>query len=385
MDFELNEQQQMIRDMARKFADERVAPLAEKTDKEHAFPAEIIREMGEMGLMGVAVPEEYGGAGMGYVEYVLAMEEISRACASTGVIMSVNNSLVCDPLLRFGTEEQKKKYLVPLASGEKLGAFSLSESGAGSDAAAVSCRAKEDGDSWVLNGTKLWCTNGNEADTVILFASTDPDKGSRGISAFIIEKGTPGFSVGKLEDKLGIRGTSTAEFVLEDCRIPKENLLGERGQGYKIALITLDGGRIGIAAQALGIGKAALDAARRFAQERHQFGQPIASFQAIQWMLAEMATELECARLLTYEAASLKDAGKPFTIYSAMCKLKASETASLCANKALQIHGGYGYTTDYPVERHLRDAKITEIYEGTNEIQRLVIATLVLKGLHGKG
>ena len=385
MDFKLNEQQQMIQEMARKFAEDRIAPIAEKTDKEHRFPEEIIKEMGEIGLMGVAVPEEYGGAGMGYVEYVLAMIEISRVCASTGVIMSVNNSLVCDPLMMFGTEEQKKKYLVPLAQGKKLGAFSLSEAGAGSDAGAVACRAKEDGDYFVLNGTKLWCTNGKEADIVILFANTDPEQGSRGISAFIIEKGTPGFNIGKLEDKLGIRGTSTAEFVLEDCRVPKENMLGPRGKGYKVALATLDGGRIGIAAQAVGIGQASIDAAKKFAQERVQFGKPISSFQAIQWMLADMATELESARLLTLKAASLKDAKEPFTLFSAMAKLKAAEVASFCATKALQIHGGYGYTTDYPVERYFRDARITEIYEGTSEVQRLVIASLVLKGLQGKG
>ena len=385
MDFQLNDQQKMIQEMTRKFADERVAPLAQKIDREHWFPAELIEEMAELGLMGIAVPEEYGGAGMGYIEYVLAMEEISRACASTGVIMSVNNSLVCDPLLKFGSEEQKRAFLTPLAQGRKLGAFSLSEAGAGSDAGAISCKAVEDGGTYVLDGTKLWCTNGKEADVVILFASTDPDKGSRGLSAFIVEKGTPGFAVGKVEDKLGIRGSSTTEFVLEGCRVPAKNMLGPRGSGYKVALVTLDTGRIGIASQALGIGKAALEAACRFAQERSQFGQPIASFQAIQWMIADMATELESARLITLKAADMKDRGQSFTLYSAMCKLKAAEAASFCADRALQIHGGYGYTTDYPVERYFRDARITEIYEGTSEVQRLVVASMVLKGMQGKG
>jgi len=292
--------------------------------------------------------------------------------------MSVNNSLVCDPFRIFGTEEQKQKYLKPLASGEKLGAFSLSEAGSGTDAGALTCRATEDGDEWVLSGTKLWCTNGREAEIIIVFATVDPALKGKGICALIVEAGTPGFTVGKLEDKLGIRGTSTAEFVLEDCRIPKENLLGPLGKGMRVAFTTLDGGRIGIAAQALGIGDACVAAAAKFANEREQFGKPIGSFQAIQWMLADMKTELEAARLLTLKAASLKDAGEPFTLYSAMCKLKASEVASFCANKAIQIHGGYGYTTDYPVERYLRDAKITEIYEGTSEAQRMVISRDVL-------
>jgi butyryl-CoA dehydrogenase len=380
MDFILDEQQQMIQDMTRQFADERIAPEAAEIDRDHKYPAEIIKEMGELGLMGIAIPDEYGGAGMGYVEYVLALTEVSRACASTGVIMSVNNSLVCDPFRIFGTEEQKQKYLVPLASGQKLGAFSLSEAGSGTDAGAMSCRAREDGDEWVLDGTKLWCTNGREADIIIIFATIDPELKGKGICAFIVEAGTPGFTVSKLEDKLGIRGSSTAEFVLENCRIPKENLLGPMGKGMRVAFTTLDGGRIGIASQALGIGDAAIAAAAKFANEREQFGRPIGSFQAIQWMLADMKTELEAARLLTLKAASLKDAGEPFTLYSAMCKLKASEAASFCANKAIQIHGGYGYTTDYPVERYLRDAKITEIYEGTSEAQRMVISREVLGG-----
>ncbi|MEN8150532.1 MAG: acyl-CoA dehydrogenase [Planctomycetota bacterium] len=380
MDFVLDEQQQMILDMTRQFADEQVAPTAAETDRDHKYPAEIVSAMGELGLMGIAVSEEYGGAGMGYVEYVLALTEISRACASTGVIMSVNNSLVCYPFEVFGTEEQKQKYLVPLASGEKLGAFSLSEAGSGTDAGAMSCRATLDGDEWVLDGTKLWCTNGKEADIIIVFATIDPALKGKGICAFIVEKGTPGFEIGKLEDKLGIRGSSTAEFVFENCRIPKENLLGPEGKGMRVAFTTLDAGRIGIAAQALGVGDAAIAAAAKFANEREQFGQPIGNFQAIQWMLADSKTEIESARLLTLKAASLKDAGQPFTLYSAMCKLKASEAASFCANKAIQIHGGYGYTTDYPVERYLRDAKITEIYEGTSEAQRMVISRDVLKG-----
>jgi alkylation response protein AidB-like acyl-CoA dehydrogenase len=384
MDFELNEEQKMIQEMTRDFCEKEVKPLAEEIDKEHRYPKELVARMAELGLMGICVPEEYGGAGMDTVSYAIALEEISLGCASTGVIMSVNNSLVCDPILDFGNEEQKKKFLTPLASGEKLGCLALTEPGAGSDAAAIKTTAVLDDGEYVINGTKLFITNGREADTIVLMAVTDKEKGHRGISAFIIEADTPGYSVGKIEDKLGIHGTSTAELIFENARIPKENLLGKEGEGFKIALSTLDGGRVGIAAQALGIARASLEAAISYSKERVQFGKPIATLQAIQWMIADMACELDAARLLTYRAACLKDKKRTdpklrYSLQGAMCKLKAAEVASFCANKALQIHGGYGYTSDYPLERHLRDAKITEIYEGTSEIQRLVIASTLLK------
>jgi butyryl-CoA dehydrogenase len=385
MDFLLTEEHQMIQQMTREFCEKEVMPLAGKTDREHRFPKELVARMAELGLMGMAVPEEYGGAGLDVVSYVIALEEISRGCAATGVIMSVNNSLVCDPILEFGNQEQKMKFLVPLAKGEKLGCLGLTEPGAGSDAANIKCAAVRDGGVYVINGTKLFITNGREADTVVLIAVTDKSKGSKGISAFVVEKGTPGYSVGKIEDKLGICGSSTAELIFENCRIPASNLLGGEGQGFKVALNTLDGGRIGIASQALGIARAALEHAVSYSKERVQFGKPIAELQAIQWMIADMACELDAARLLTYRAAFMKDMRKKdknvrYSIHSAMAKLKAAEVASFCANKALQIHGGYGYTKDYPVERYLRDAKITEIYEGTSEIQRLVIASTLLKG-----
>jgi len=379
MDYLLTEEQVMIRDMVAKFAKEEIAPFSSENEKNGIFPAEIIKKAGELGLMGVAYPPEYGGAGMDYVSYMLAVEEISKACASTGVIISAHSSLSLDPIFRFGTEEQKKKYLPDLCSGKKIGCHALTEPGAGSDAGATKTTAKLVGDKWVINGTKHFITNGNEADTVVLFASTDPSKMTKGISAFIVEKGTPGFKIGKLEHKLGIKATSTAELIFEDCEIPKENLLGEEGKGFKIALITLDGGRLGIASQALGIAKASIDAAIKFAKEREQFGQAISNFQAIQWMIADMETEYEAAWLLVYRASLMKDKGMRYTKEAAMAKLKASEVASFCANKAVQIHGGYGYTDEFNVERYLRDAKITEIYEGTSEIMRLVISANLLK------
>ncbi|RJP68215.1 MAG: acyl-CoA dehydrogenase [Candidatus Abyssobacteria bacterium SURF_17] len=379
MDFELTEEQRMIQDMARNFAEKEVAPVAAELDDTHRFPTELAQKMGELGLMGVAVPDQYGGAGMDCVSYVVALEEISRACANTGVIMSVNNSLVCDPILSNGTEEQKKKFLTPLASGKKIGCFGLTEPNAGSDASNQKTTAVLDGDKWVINGSKIFITNASHADTVVLFATTDKEKGSRGISTFIVEKETPGYKVGKIERKLGLNASGTAELIFEDCRIPKDQLLGGLGQGFKIAMQTLDGGRIGIGAQAVGIARAAMEQSVKYSMERVQFNQPIAKFQAIQWMLADMATEIDASRLLVYRAARMKDAGQRYSKESAMAKLFASETAMKTATKAVQIHGGYGYSKEYPVERNFRDAKVTEIYEGTSEIQRLVIAANVLK------
>ena len=379
MDYLLSEEQKMIRDMVSKFAKEEIAPFASENEKNSTFPSEIIKKAGELGLMGIGYPVEYGGAGMDYVSYMIAVEEISKACASTGVIVSAHSSLSIDPIFKFGTEEQKKKYMPRMCSGEWIGCHALTEPGAGSDAGSTKTTAKLEGDEWVLNGTKHFITNGAEAEVSIVFASTDPSAKTRGISAFIVDKGTPGFKIGKLEHKLGIKATSTAELIFEDCKIPKENLLGDVGKGFKIALTTLDGGRLGIASQALGIAKASIEDAVKFAKEREQFDQPIANFQAIQWMLADMYTEYEAAWLLTYRASKMKDMGLRYTQEAAMAKLKASEVASFCASKSLQIHGGYGYTDEFNVERYLRDAKITEIYEGTSEIMRLVIAASLLK------
>jgi butyryl-CoA dehydrogenase len=379
MDFELNEEQRMIQEMARNFAEKEVAPVAAHLDESHEFPVDLARKMGELGLMGVAVPEEYGGAGMDYICYVIALEEICAACANTGVVMSANNSLACGPILAHGNEEQKKKFLAPIASGEKIGCFGLTEPGAGSDAAKQKTTAVLDGDEWVLNGNKVFITNGTHADTAVIFAMTDKEKGHRGISAFIVEKGTAGFSAGEAEKKLGINASGTAELVFEDCRIPKENLLGEQGKGFRIALQTLDGGRIGIAAQAVGIARGAMEQSIRYSLEREQFDQPISKFQAIQWMLADMATEIDAARLLAYRAAYLQTNKLPYSKEAAMAKLFASEMAMKTTTKAIQVHGGYGYSKEYPVERNFRDAKITEIYEGTSEIQRLVIASHLLR------
>jgi alkylation response protein AidB-like acyl-CoA dehydrogenase len=379
MDYLLTDEQKMIRDMVEKFSREEIGPQARENQEKGIFPEDIVKKAGELGLMGVAYPPEYGGAGMDFVSYMLAIEQISRYCASTGVIVSAHSSLCVDPIFRFGTEEQKKKYLPDLCQGKKIGCLALTESGAGSDSGATKTTAKLEGDQWVLNGTKQFTTNGNEAEVSVVIASTDPAQKTRGISAFIIEKGTPGFTVGKLEHKLGIKSTSTAEFILEDCKLGKENLLGEVNKGFKISMVTLDGGRLGIASQALGIARASIDDSIKFAKEREQFDQPIANFQAIQWMIADMCTEYEAAWLLTYRASLMKDKGLPYSKEAAMAKLKASEVASFCAAKAIQIHGGYGYTTEFDVERYLRDAKITEIYEGTSEIMRLVISANVLK------
>jgi len=380
MDFELSEEQKMIQQMAHDFAEKEIKLKAAELDKTERHPVEIIQKMAELNLMGIAIPDVYGGGGADVVSYVVALEEISRGCGSVGVIMSVNNSLVCDPLNTFGTEEQKQKFLVPLASGKKLGCFGLTEPEAGSDAAAQKTMAVRKGDEWVINGKKNFITNGNVADYCVLMAMTDKSKGYKGISSFIVDCQAPGFSVGVVEKKLGIKASGTAELIFEDCHIPMENLLGQEGQGFYVALNTLDGGRIGIAAQALGIARAGLEAAIEYSKTRIQFGQPISKFQAIQWMIADMATELDAARLLTLKAAFLKDQKQRYEKEAAMAKLFASEAASRITTKAIQIHGGYGYIQEYNVERHFRDARITEIYEGTSEIMRLVISSNILKG-----
>jgi butyryl-CoA dehydrogenase len=379
MQLELTEEQKMVQQMARDFAVREVEPKARELDREGRWPAELVKRMGELGLMGVAVPEAHGGAGFDTVSYALAMEEISRACASTGVIMSVNNSLVCDPLTKFGSDAQKKEFLEPLASGRELGCFGLTEPASGSDASHMETVAEDHGDHWVVNGAKNWITNGPHADTIVLFVSNDRAAGARGTTALIIKKGTPGFTQNPRDHKLGIHAAHSCTVFFEGCKVPKSQQLGEPGQGFKIAMSTLDGGRIGIAAQALGIARAALEKAIAYAKERKAFGEPIANKQAIQFMIADMATELDAARLLTLRAAWMKDQGVRHTQQSAMAKLFASEAATRITHKAIQIHGGYGYSTEYDVERHYRDARITEIYEGTSEIQRIVIAANALK------
>ena len=375
MDFNLTEQQRMIRDAAADFAQKEVAPLAAELDREERFPTELVRRMAELGFLGMNVPEEYGGAGLDMVSYILAMEEISKACASTGVIMSVNNSLVCWPLETYGSQEQKQKFLTPLARGQKLGAYCLSEPSAGTDAANQQTRAKKEGDEWVLNGMKNFITNGASADTLIVFAMVEPEKKYKGIGAFIVETDRPGFGVIRKETKLGIRASDTAQLSFDNVRIPADQLLGEEGQGFKIAMSTLDGGRVGIAAQALGISQAAFEASVQYAKQREQFGRPLVKFQAIQWKIADMALRIDSARLLTHRAAWLKDQGVRYSEEAAMAKLAASETSHFVTNEAVQIFGGNGYSKEYPVERHFRDAKITEIYEGTSEAQRMVISS----------
>ncbi|UOR11227.1 acyl-CoA dehydrogenase [Halobacillus amylolyticus] len=377
MNFKLTEEQEMLRKMVRDFAKNEVEPTAAERDEEERFDREIFDKMAELGLTGIPWPEEYGGIGSDFVSYVIAVEELSRVCASTGVTLSAHISLCSWPIYKFGNEEQKKTYLAQLASGEKLGAYALSEPGAGSDVSSMRTQAKLDGDHYVLNGNKVWITNGGVGDIYIVFAKTNPDAGSKGVSAFIVEKGTEGFTFGKKERKLGIRSSPTTELIFENCRIPKENLLGEEGQGFKIAMMTLDGGRNGIAAQALGIAQGALDESVNYAKEREQFGKPIAKHQGVSFKLADMATEIEAARLLTYQAAYLESEGQPYAKASAMAKLFAGDAAMRITVEAVQVHGGYGYTKDYPVERYMRDAKITQIYEGTNEIQRLVIGRMV--------
>ncbi|MFH0887842.1 MAG: acyl-CoA dehydrogenase [Planctomycetota bacterium] len=379
MDFRLTEEQKMVQQTIKEFAESELKPIAAESDHSGCFPSEIIKRLAELGFMGIPFPEKYGGAGLDYISYVIAIEEISVACASTGVIVSAHTSLCCDPIYSAGTEEQKQKFLVPLASGKKIGCLGLTESSAGSDAANLKTTAQPDGDYWIINGSKLFITNGAQADIAVITAITDKSQGNRGISAFIVEKGTPGFKVGKVEEKLGIKASSTSELIFEDCRIPKDNLLGSLGGGFKIALQTLDGGRIGIAAQAVGIARGALEASIKYSKERIQFNQSISNFQAIQWMISDMATGIDAARLLALRAAYLKVNKERYTTQAAMAKLFASEMATDVTHKAIQIYGGYGYTKDYPVERFYRDARITEIYEGTSEIQRLVIAANLLK------
>jgi butyryl-CoA dehydrogenase len=378
VEFALSEEHRLVQSMVREWATSRLLPLAAEMDRSGRYPPELITELGEMGLMGVYIPEAYGGGGMDTVSYCIALEEIARAEAALSAVVSVNNSLDCYPIFAFGTEEQKRTYLRDLARGRKIGCYCLTEPTAGSDAASLRTAARDAGDHWVLNGTKIFVTNGVEADVLIIYARSDPAPGSRGISAFIAERGDAGLSVGKVEHKLGIRASSTCEIVLEDCRLPKDRLLGERGKGFHIALATLDGGRIGIASQAIGIARAAMEDTVAYAKERRQFGRPIAEFQANQWKIADMATRIHAARLLTYRAAWIRDQGHRHSKEASIAKLFASETAMWAATQAVQIYGGYGYVQDYPVERHFRDAKITEIYEGTSEVQRLVIARQLL-------
>ncbi len=381
MKLEFTEDQLAVQDMARKFADEQIAPRAHELDEKAEYPADLVAQLGELGLMGVAIPEEYGGSNMDYVTYVLAMEEISRGCAGTGVIMSVNNSLVCDPVLKYGTEEQKKQILAPLASGEQLGCFGLTEPGAGSDPAAMRTTVKQVGDELILNGEKIFITNAPQADWAIIFATEDKEKRHKGVSAVLVPmKDHPGVSAGPKEIKMGIRASHSSSIVLEDVKLPVTHRLGERGMGFTVAMTTLDAGRIGIASQALGIAAAALNESVAYSKERETFGKPISQHQAIQFMMADMATELDAARMLTLKAAWLKDNKQPYGRESAMCKVYAAEMCMRLTTKAIQIHGGYGYLKEYAVERHFRDAKITEIYEGTSEIQRLVIARHLLKG-----
>lgn len=373
MDLRFTEEQEMMRKMVRDFAQTEIAPFVERMDEHDEFPREILNKMAELGLMGITIPEEYGGAGMDYTSYIIAINEISRVSATVGVILSVHTSVGTNPILYFGTEEQKKKYIPKLAAGEYLGAFALTEPNAGSDAASLKTRAVRDGDSYILNGSKIFITNGGEADTYIVFAITDPEKGSKGISAFIVEKDTQGFFVGKNEHKMGLHGSKTVQLTFEDCRVPAENILGAEGEGFKVAMSNLEYGRIGIAAQSLGIAEAALAAAVGYAKDRKQFGKPIALQQGIGFKLADMATAVEASKLLVYRAANLKANGIPCGQEASMAKLFASRTAMEVAIEAIQVFGGYGYTKEYPVERYFRDAKICEIYEGTSEIQRIVI------------
>jgi butyryl-CoA dehydrogenase len=378
MRIELTEEQKMLQETVRRFAEEVVRPRAKEIDESGEFPRPFFDQAGELGLAGVSVPEEYGGAGMDALSYCLVIEEISRVCATSGVILSVNNSLVCDPLLKFGTEEQKKEFLTPLAAGKKLGCFALTEPGAGSDPAGMRTTARREGDDYVLNGNKIFITNGTDADIALVFASVDLAKKHKGITCFIVPADLPGYSHGTHEFKLGVNASGTTELAFQDLRIPARYRLGEEGDGFKIAMATLDGGRIGIAAQAVGIAQGAFEEALAYSQEREQFGASLSTFQAIQFYLADMSTELDAARLLTWKAAWAKENQKRFSLEAAQAKLFASEMAQRVTNKALQIHGGYGYTKEYNVERYFRDARITEIYEGTSEIQKMVIADWVL-------
>lgn len=379
MNFQLSEEHEMIRKTVRDFAQKEVEPTASERDEEERFDRTLFEKMAELGLAGIPWPEEYGGIGSDYLAYCIAIEELSRVDASIGVTLSAHTSLAGWPIYKFGSEEQKQKYLKPMAEGRKIGAYGLTEPGSGSDASAMKTTARRDGDDYILNGSKIFITNGGEADIYVVFAMMEPEKKHRGISAFIVESGFEGFSVGKKEKKLGIRSSPTTEIIFEDCRVPKENLLGNEGDGFKIAMMTLDGGRNGIAAQAVGIAQGALDAAIAYAKERHQFGKPIIANQGISFKLADMATGVEAARLLTYQAAWLESQGLPYGKASAMSKLFAGDTAMKVTIEAVQVFGGYGFTKDYPVERFMRDAKITQIYEGTQEIQKLVISRMLTK------
>lgn len=379
MNFELTQEQRLVLDMTRSFAEKEVKPVAGQMDHDSVFPIDLVTKLGELGLLGIFVPLEWGGSGMDFISYILALEEISKAWASLGVIMSLENSLICETLLKFGSDTQKRKYLPAVASGKLLGCYALTEPSAGSDAGSIQTQAKKQSDNYLINGSKIFITCGKHANFAIVYAVTDGARGKQGISAFIIEKNTPGFSVGKIEDKMGLRASDTVELLFQDCRVPVENLLGGENEGFKIALATLDVGRIGIAAQALGLAQGCLDQALAHAKQRQQFGQPIGNFQAIQWMLADMATEIEAARCLTYRAASLYQQGGKVTKEAAMAKLFSSEAANRAAYKAVQIFGGYGYMKNFDVERLFRDARITTIYEGTSEIQHRVIARQLLR------
>lgn len=379
MNFQLTKEQEFVRKMVREFAKNEVEPLAADIDKEHRFPEETVKKMAQYGLMGVPFPTEFGGAGGDHISYAITVEELSRVCASTGVICSAHTSLCCWPIFNYGTDEQKQKYLPDLLSGKKLGAFGLTEPNAGTDASGQQTKAEDCGDHWLLNGAKCFITNGGYADVFVVMAMTDKSKGNHGISSFIVEKGDPGFSIGKTEDKMGICASSTTELIFQNCKIPKDRLLGEIGQGFKVAMSTLDGGRIGIASQALGIAQGAFDVTVEYMKARKQFGKKLSQFQALAFEMAEMKTRIEAARLLIYKAAFFKDAHGPYGEMAAMAKLYAAETAMYVTTKCVQFHGGYGYTKDYPVERMMRDAKITEIYEGTSEVQKLVISANIFK------
>ena len=379
MNFTLTKEQELVRQMVRDFAVNEVKPIAAEIDVTERFPMENVKKMGELGMMGIPFPTEFGGAGGDVLSYILAVEELSKVCATTGVILSAHTSLCASLINENGTPEQKEKYLRDLCTGNKIGAFGLTEPGAGTDAAGQQTTAVLDGDNYILNGSKIFITNGGVADTFIVFAMTDKSKGTKGISAFIVEKGFLGFSIGKKEDKLGIRASSTTELIFENCVVPKENLIGREGKGFGIAMKTLDGGRIGIAAQALGIAEGALEEAIKYMKERKQFGRPISAFQGLQWMVAEMSTKIEAARFLVYKAAWLKENKQPYSVDAARAKLYAAEVAMDVTTKAVQLFGGYGYTKEYPMERMMRDAKITEIYEGTSEVQKMVIAGAALR------
>lgn len=379
MDYLLTKEQLLARELFREFAEKEVKPLAQKVDEEEYFPIETVKKMAEIGMMGIPFPKEIGGAGGDYLTYIMAVEELAKVCATTSIILSAHTSLCCWPIFNFGTQQQKEKYLRPLLKGEMIGAFALTEPNAGSDAGNQQTTAKLVGDYYILNGSKIFITNGGVADVFIVFAMTDKSKGTKGISAFIVEKSFEGFKIGKPEKKMGIRGSSTTELIFEDCKVPKENLLGSEGMGFKIALQTLDGGRIGVGAQALGIAEGAIDEVLRYVKERKQFGKSIGSFQGIQWYIADMITKTRAAKLLVYDAAIKKDKGILTSADAAMAKKYASDVAMEVTTQAVQIFGGYGYTRDYPVERMMRDAKITQIYEGTNEVQKMVIAAQYIK------